>query len=68
MIKVYYTDKVGDNLFIDSVTGLEYFKAFPEDPEWWGSWEYIWESREAGEILIKTIGRSHEVELIKRKC
>lgn len=65
-IKVYYTDKVGSNLWLDSVTGLEYYKSFPEDPEW-GSWKYIWESREAGDVLVKTIGRSPEVEFIKRK-
>lgn len=64
-LKIFYTDKVGEDLYLDSVTGLEYFRSFAPETKW-GDWAYIWESREAGEVLIKTIEISPRVEFIKR--
>tara|TARA_R100001594_G_C3980572_1_gene249966 strand:- start:312 stop:518 length:207 start_codon:yes stop_codon:yes gene_type:complete len=64
-LKIFYTDRVGDDLYIDSLTGLEYFKSLAPNAKW-GDYKYIWESREAGEVLIKTIEVSPRVEFIKR--
>ena len=53
---IYYTDQVG-MCFLDQLTGLEYFCM--------GS--VVWESREAGEVLIKTLHPVSQVEMRKRE-
>ncbi len=58
-MKIYYTDKIVSNniiLFLDSVTNLEYVV----------DGLLLWESKEAGEILIKSLGPYKDITLIKR--